>query len=662
MDNLKNYLSIRADSDSPPDAQKCLAIIAGMNPMRTANSMPRLNKELVDKASLKLTENRQRKSLMWKWSANLVLQGLGSEATTPLPDLLHKNSKVWPGWKYEVDLKMTVNDTEDFAKSIKCTMNMLQVAIICEEKDHVNSIINSARHSGSLKDVIKQNIKCDIPTDCKIDPDSIWIRGCSSFHLAVWYLPESLVYFLQFQPDLVNQQTTESKSSPLHISSGKENPVATTILLWYDANPDVQDSSGKTPLFVAVSKDSVSCVIALIYQGKAQIIFPNIIKEHNPYFVSRSSQIFEILMRKADETTLSTLNSQNIFEQVLNQHSSSLQMFLNLMVSEEKLHPDDKVIIFNLELFKTGTTKKNNHMDKHLEVVDKDKVNDLKHPLMWLFSDIKWYKHRVQYLINFTIFFFYLITLTVNAYNFVDIVQCKSINKGEKTEGFGGHEIDLKYITCLQCPDKTNSWKLTNQTKFGVNDIFECVGDHVPEALFYKRYHVVTMYLSLCHVAFLFLIEIGQFASMAKNGQWLKYFGVQNIIEVGIYTSSTVYLTFLVDYDIRISQHVLGWTMFFAWIDLTLFLGRFGQFGKNIYLSIYVIKKVAWSLIVYIPSLIAFSSAYHVFLHADDVFASYWSSFLEVMTMMLGEVDFGGHFSYPVVKEIGGSNVSVQVS
>ena len=67
-------------------------------------------------------------------------------------------------------------------------------------------------------------------------------------------------------------------------------------------------------------------------------------------------------------------------------------------------------------------------------------------------------------------------------------------------------------------------------------------------------------------------------------------------------------------------EHLLGWAVFLTWMDLTLFLGRFDIFGRHIYRSSHVFKNVVWSLIVYVPVLVAFAFAFHCFLKYDPVF------------------------------------------
>ena len=111
----------------------------------------------------------------------------------------------------------------------------------------------------------------------------------------------------------------------------------------------------------------------------------------------------------------------------------------------------------------------------------------------------------------------------------------------------------------------------------------------------------------------------------------------------------------------RLQDDFLGWTLFFAWIDLTIFLGRFDIFGKHIYRSWHVMKNVAFSMLVYIPAMVAFAAAFHCFLMNNDTFEGPVASFFKVLTMTLGEFDFQDNFIYDKVEEVKGSKWSVQI-
>ena len=163
----------------------------------------------------------------------------------------------------------------------------------------------------------------------------------------------------------------------------------------------------------------------------------------------------------------------------------------------------------------------------------------------------------------------------------------------------------------------------------------------------------------------LIIWEVLQLLSKILTQELHEYFSWQNIIELLMLSLSVAFfvIQYLESKDAEKSgrqEHLLGWALFLAWIDLTMFLGRFDLFGRHIYRSWHVMKNVAWSMTVYIPILLAFGSAFHCFMKNDEIFEGTIASFLKVLTMVLGEFDFTDHFVYDKVEENHGSNFSVQ--
>ena len=127
----------------------------------------------------------------------------------------------------------------------------------------------------------------------------------------------------------------------------------------------------------------------------------------------------------------------------------------------------------------------------------------------------------------------------------------------------------------------------------------------------------------------------------------------------------TIFIYFVVEWNQPDSYdaqaHLLGWALFLAWTNLTNYLTMFDFFGERIYWSWAVAKNVTTSIIAFIPTVIAFSAAFHCFLSQNDIFEGSVSSGLKTLTMMLGEFEFKDNFMYDEVKKFNGSNISVQV-
>lgn len=59
--------------------------------------------------------------------------------------------------------------------------------------------------------------------------------------------------------------------------------------------------------------------------------------------------------------------------------------------------------------------------------------------------------------------------------------------------------------------------------------------------------------------------------------------------------------------------------------------------------------------------MMAFAMAFHCFLIEDEIFSGPVTSFIKVLTMVLGEFEFETHFYYDIVAESHGQNFSVQI-
>ena len=193
--------------------------------------------------------------------------------------------------------------------------------------------------------------------------------------------------------------------------------------------------------------------------------------------------------------------------------------------------------------------------------------------------------------------------------------------------------------------------------------------------------HVVTFYWTLVLLTALLLLEVLQFVSKVKEGEPWEYFGLQNICEFIMFVLTIALFVFQWQDDEMKFQstnsneswdeektktnhyaqkHLLGWSLFLAWMDLTIFLGKMDIFGIHIYMSWQIMKSMFLNLAVFIPSLVAFASAFHCFLINNPVFEGSVASVLKTFEMLLGEVDFSDNFLYDNVSATQGANYSVQ--
>ena len=159
----------------------------------------------------------------------------------------------------------------------------------------------------------------------------------------------------------------------------------------------------------------------------------------------------------------------------------------------------------------------------------------------------------------------------------------------------------------------------------------------------------------------LFFIEIAQFAAKSFKKRFKSYVTFQNFVEIGLMLTTIAFLL-LSGKSITIGGNLGGWILFIAWINFTTYLCQISRFGRAIYSSIYVTKKIANSLVIFIPSLVGFTAGFHLFMNGNDNFRDFGRAYLKVLVMMLGEYDYEDNFSYTKGLEVGGRNFSLQVS
>ena len=220
-------------------------------------------------------------------------------------------------------------------------------------------------------------------------------------------------------------------------------------------------SHGHTALHIASAAGQVKNVMMLVYEGKANVlaqstagmqnIKSNYFDPETPLHVAKTGKIIKILLSRTTPAKLmeaDKITERSFFDQILRHQPSVLRTYLNLMVnSREDLENDDPHLIFDLSMFNYDTddkseensswcgrkkdkdqptkiTRKANQMDKHLKLMEEEHVQLLTHPVMKLFTLLKWHPNRLPYTINFLIFLAFLCFFSTHALITVNFLQC----------------------------------------------------------------------------------------------------------------------------------------------------------------------------------------------------------------------------------------------
>ena len=551
------------------------------------------------------------------------------------------DSHDWPSWKFVLEtwqlagnLESETNQRNDKSCKVIAKINILHVSIVKKDLGLVKLIMKLAEQKGQqvFEALLYEEVNPFLAEGWQLSTQSKWILNASAIHFATYWHPESLVHLLKIKPELINRPTSSIKTSnepnhftPLHVASTlKSKAIPTSILINIGANVEAKDFENKTPLHIAAKNGCFQQVMALLYDGNANII-PQDIRGETPLHQAKNSKIVDLLLSTKQVLDMEEYTGKPLFDKILQTHPSSLNKYLNKMVtSSNKTETDvskiDQHLIFNLSMF--NSINSDNQLDKHLALMKMKHTELLTHPLMKLFFTIKRYSVNLRYKVNLFLFLVFLLVFTAHALIHISYTQCvrKCVGKANCTE-----END-------QCEDLLPGKNATN-------------------------YLTISLYIVLI------VAEILQFTSYVLTRETRSYFGRQNITEFFMFV--TIFIYFVVEWNQPDSYdaqaHLLGWALFLAWTNLTNYLTMFDFFGERIYWSWAVAKNVTTSIIAFIPTVIAFSAAFHCFLSQNDIFQGSVSSGLKTLTMMLGEFEFKDNFMYDEVKKVNGSNISVQV-
>ena len=100
-----------------------------------------------------------------------------------------------------------------------------------------------------------------------------------------------------------------------------------------------------------------------------------------------------------------------------------------------------------------------------------------------------------------------------------------------------------------------------------------------------------------------------------------------------------------------LASHFGAWAVFSVWMELAMMFGQLPAIGIYIQMSINVAKTLIVFLMVYSPVLFAFAFALHLLLASNGSFGNPLTSFLKILAMMIGELDYENNFTWNAVSK-----------
>ena len=377
--------------------------------------------------------------------------------------------------------------------------------------------------------------------------------------------------------------------TPLHIAAKAGNEDICNLLLDKNASPNVKGHRSKTPLHKAKHPK----VVQLLVQNGA-----------NPY------------AKMKDKGAPTGLELHSCFDTYIERNADCSKILLDECVATngQDLDSSDLLVIYDLDLFRHESKRpKEDEEDDEIaalsQLVSLKLYNLLEHPLSEVMLHLKWQCIKKLYWVKFFQYFLFVVALTVLAYMQSEFL----VEFDEKQKKNGSNFQQL-------CLDNTFHQNCYFQQIFHEAKTWRMV-------IFYLLYFIVA-----ANTIFLIIRE-----ALECIYCWKHYGSKEDFLEISLLICTAAYLIAIFASPRLVNLHLSVWSVFLAWIELNLLLGRFPSIGIYIHMFTNVFNKLLLFIMVYSPVLIAFSLAFNLLFPYKQAFDS---PLLKILAMMIGEFEY----------------------
>ena len=110
---------------------------------------------------------------------------------------------------------------------------------------------------------------------------------------------------------------------------------------------------------------------------------------------------------------------------------------------------------------------------------------------------------------------------------------------------------------------------------------------------------------------FLFFLFIREFLEFWTRGYVQYLTSMENYLQLLIYSLTATFIC-AAPIHMALANHVAAWAVFFSCINVTQLFGRIDFFGKGIFMALDVSKEIVKTLLVFVPSIVAFVLAFNI--------------------------------------------------
>ena len=404
---------------------------------------------------------------------------------------------------------------------------------------------------------------------------------------------------------------------------------------------------GRTPLFYASRAGSLVDINDLVKYG-ANVNHKSV-KGQTALYKARTYETVMLLLKYGADYTITDNKGRTAIERLLKFNSKCPMAILDECMTRQ---PNETLImdfrVFDSkECFMRKGDNEQHEVQLYLEAQKKRRTVLFLHPLMQIFMSLKFTQVNVNWIANIICQLAFTIALSGLGVSFADFIHCTN-----DTSTWTGDSFNKSKVEC----SKHTLTPLKKHTHLEFEIVCEAL--YLASSCWHRYWiHIVVK-------LFLVFKIINEFywIWLYTHIKYLKTYisDLEHIISLMIIVLSLFFIS-VSQYKLSLAGHIVGWIVFFAWIDWMLLLGKADEMGRYILMSVDVMKTMVFVLITYIPCFLAFVFGFYVFLKPNEKFGDYFATFVKVLSMMVGELNYDEDFSYDGVKETGGTNLSVQI-
>ncbi|CAL8143950.1 unnamed protein product [Orchesella dallaii] len=465
---------------------------------------------------------------------------------------------------------------------------------------------------------------------------------------------------------LVNQRNEQNQTT-LHVSCSKLHADITQILLEAGADPNVQDVDGRTPTFLVITrlqdcscedctKKAIRCLSILAYHG-GSLDIPNSVGVTPLYLCAeyRFTECAKALLENG--AALGTAKGKPMIEILVEKIPAVLETVFDNAVKvkdHKSVHDSELELTFDLGVILPPQITLSNQLNNSNGTMSMNQVfpaekwfgqnyepceemaflkqllncsetdattyrNLLRHPIVNVFTDIKWRSLE-------KIFYFFLL-MQLKVLFAYSLFICVTI--------FLDCPYDL-YLKLQQGLDKIES-KLPSHN-FNASDIIN--PDALCEIGILSK--ILSVFVTTCTLM-VFLKEVQHAVYDLK--EYLK--DIFNYFQLVGYGSVIYTVIIAWDHNSPLYSYlypVAAFGVTVSWCQVFVQIGRLPQVAIYVEMFVKISVNFCWSLIMYSCLLIGFAMSFSILFPAKPRLRDLPLSMIQVLTMMIGELNYDGLF------------------